>query len=391
MIRIKSKMDCCGCSACVQVCPKECIDMRADTEGFLYPKVDEDACVECGICEKTCPVINPYKSLQIVPDSYVCRVYDEELRLQSSSGGIFTLLASYIIENGGVVFGAAFDNEWNVAHDWTDSMEGLSKFRGSKYVQSVIGNTFKKVKEFLIAGRLVLFTGTPCQITGLKHYLNREYENLYSIDIVCHSVPSPKIWKKYLLEVCNFNLSTIQYVTFRNKDCGWREYGLKIVTGDLVVDGSNTQNTYMKGFLKDLYTRPSCSECPARNYKSGSDIMLADSWGLNIYHPDWDDNKGMSLVLVKTTKGKYLKDLLFNNVFGEEVPYEEVEDRGLHAPITLSSKPHILRKYFFKRIEKERVTVLIEKCLKLGDIYYSFKRSIKKVIKSLLRICFKYK
>jgi len=119
--------------------------------------------------------------------------------------------------------------------------------------------------------------------------------------------------------------------------------------------------------------------------------MLADSWGLNIYHPDWDDNKGMSLVLVKTTKGKYLKDLLFNNVFWEEVPYEEVEDRGLHAPITLSSKPHILRKYFFKRIEKERVTVLIEKCLKLGDIYYSFKRSIKKVIKSLLRICFKYK
>ena len=155
-------------------------------------------------------------------------MYDEELRLQSSSGGIFTLLASYIIENGGVVFGAAFDNEWNVAHDWTDSMEGLSKFRGSKYVQSVIGNTFKKVKEFLIAGRLVLFTGTPCQITGLKHYLNREYENLYSIDIVCHNVPSPKIWKKYLLEVCNFNLSTIQYVTFRNKDCGWREYGLKI-------------------------------------------------------------------------------------------------------------------------------------------------------------------
>ncbi len=392
MINIKDKKKCCGCAACVQACPKQCIVIQPDTEGFLYPKVDTSICVNCNICDTVCPVIHPFKSMAGIPDSYVSRSYDENLRSNSSSGGLFTMLASIIIEEGGVVFGAAFDNRWNVIHGWTDTITGLKKFQGSKYVQSRIGNSYYVAKKFLKEGRLVLFSGTPCQIAGLKHYLKKEYVNLISLDIVCHSIPSPLVWRMYLESVENRTFSKIKNITFRSKINGWREYGIRIESeSKVLVEGSKSQNLYMKGFLNDLYTRPSCSDCPARNYNSGSDIMLADSWGLDIYHPGWDDNKGMSLVLIKTEKGNNIIGKIKKNLFIEAIPYNEVEDEGLHAPIRLSSKPHVLRRFFFRELAKGNVEALIERCLKLGDIYYKFKRTAKKTIKLLIPILFKNK
>lgn len=390
MILIKDKRDCCGCSACSQVCPQNCISIKADNEGFLYPVVDDSKCTNCKLCEKVCPVISPFPPLNIHPKSYNSRVFDEDLRKKSSSGGLFTKIASYIVENGGVVFGASFDSCWNVNHSWTDCVEGLADIRGSKYVQSAIGNNFKVAKDFLNAGRLVLFTGTPCQIAGLKHYLRKDYDNLYTLDVVCHSAPSPLIWKMYLKEVSKERYSNIQTITFRSKDSGWREYGLKIISNnEIIVEGTKSENTYMKGFLCDLYTRPSCSKCPARNYTSGSDIMLGDSWGLNIYHPEWDDNKGMSLVLVKTSKGEFLINSITKGLFFEPIPYFEVEEKGLHAPIMLSSKPHILRDYFYKRIHDGNIIDLIEKCLFYGEKYYRTAIFIKKAIKKVLPFFFK--
>lgn len=197
MIDIGKK--CCGCNSCAQSCPKQCISMSEDNEGFLYPSVDTNLCVECHLCEKVCPVLN-ISSGQYPISCYAAKSPDEQIRKESSSGGIFSLLAQKIIENDGVVFGAAFNKKWEVVHCYTETLEGLNSLRGSKYVQSKIGNAYEQVKTFLKNGRLVLFSGTPCQIAGLKTFLRKDYENLITLDFVCHGVPSPGVLRWYLQE-----------------------------------------------------------------------------------------------------------------------------------------------------------------------------------------------
>lgn len=199
MLQLTDKQDCCGCHACASVCARQCITMQEDNEGFLYPVVDASTCTDCGLCEKVCPVINqdePRKPLKV----YAAKNRNEEIRRQSSSGGIFTPLAESVIRDGGVVFGAKFDKDWNVVHAWTDTIEGITDFRGSKYVQSTIGDAYREAREFLKQGRKVLFSGTPCQIAGLRKFLRKEYDNLLAVDVVCHGVPSPLVWRKYLEE-----------------------------------------------------------------------------------------------------------------------------------------------------------------------------------------------
>ena len=200
MINIIDKKNCCGCNACVQHCPKSCVTMQEDEEGFLYPIVDQEACIDCGLCEKVCPVLNQgeeRKPLQV----YAANNPNEEIRMQSSSGGVFTLLAETIIQEGGVVFGARFNDDWEVIHDYTETKEELAAFRGSKYVQSRIGDSYCQAEQFLKKGRKVLFTGTPCQIAGLNLFLRKEYGNLLTVDFICHGVPSPGVWKSYLEEL----------------------------------------------------------------------------------------------------------------------------------------------------------------------------------------------
>lgn len=199
MINIIEKKDCCGCSACVQRCPQQCISLEEDEEGFLYPIINEAACIDCGLCEKVCPVLHSgdaHKPLKV----FAAKNNNEKIRVESSSGGVFTVLAELVIDEGGVVFGAKFGEHWDVIHDYTETKEGLAAFRGSKYVQSRIGDCFNKAKSFLVQGRKVLFSGTPCQISGLKRFLGKEYDSLLTVDFICHGVPSPKVWRMYLNE-----------------------------------------------------------------------------------------------------------------------------------------------------------------------------------------------
>lgn len=323
MIDIKEKYNCCGCSACVQVCPKQCINMSADNEGFLYPQVDSRICIDCGLCEKVCPVINQEQVRKPVK-VYAAKNRDEAIRLNSSSGGVFSIIAESVIARDGVVFGAKFDKDWSVTHSWTDTIEGLAAFRGSKYVQSRIGNTYKEAEAFLKQGRMVLFSGTPCQIAGLKRYLRKDYVNLQTIDVACHGVPSPLVWQEYLREMCakrtigeksvsvSLNdLSDIADIAFRDKTMGWKKYGFRIgyvaseatenTVSESAVDYTiepSYDNLFMKGYLRNLYLRPSCYACAAKSGKSGSDMTIADFWGVERCHPELNDERGVSALLV---------------------------------------------------------------------------------------------
>ena len=325
MIHIENKQYCVGCNACAQICPKQCISMHEDHEGFIYPKVDTTECIDCNRCEKACPVI--YSDKARTPLTvYAVKSRDEVIRKESSSGGVFTLLAEQTIQQQGVVFGAGFNADWEVVHSYTETLEGLQKFRGSKYVQSLVGESFKQVSQFLKEGREVLFSGTPCQVAGLKKYLNKAYSNLLTVDIVCHGVPSPKVFRLYLDEVitqvgfvkketvlsANLNRELIQDIQFRNKTHGWKRFSflLSLTKGvaeekkSILFSETIKKNAFLRGFRKNLYLRPSCYACPSKNFKSGSDITLGDFWGVENYYPEFDDDKGTSIVLTHSVLGE---------------------------------------------------------------------------------------
>lgn len=298
MINLQDKKDCCGCSACVRICPKQCINFDEDEYGFRYPLVNESLCIDCGLCENVCPCIN--QSAHKKPQKVYSAINpNEDVRMQSSSGGIFTMLAESIIEEKGVVFGARFNENWDVLHDYTETKDGIKAFRGSKYVQSHIGDTYILVREFLKSGRKVLFTGTPCQISGLRLFLRKNYENLLTVEVACHGVPSPLIWQSYLKDKSSGKI--IENVSFRDKTSGYRTYSTNYKIDGKIQKKYYKYDTYMLGFIYNLYLRPSCFNCPSKGGSSGCDILIADFWGVNSI---LEDNKGLSLVVINTPTGE---------------------------------------------------------------------------------------
>lgn len=359
MIHITEPKKCCGCNACVQACPKHCIRMQEDSEGFLYPFVDRESCIDCGLCERVCPVINQNEPQKPVVTLAAVNS-DESVRLASSSGGIFTLLAERTIDNGGVVFGAAFDENWDVKHLCIDSKSELPKLRGSKYVQSIIGNCYKEAKAYLSAGKEVLFSGTPCQIAGLKRFLHKEYKNLKTVDVVCHGAPSPMVWRMYLDEVSSmYNIAQITDIKFRDKTEGWKNFSLSIKYKD--KEGAEktfretlNENVFMRCFLSNLCLRPSCYACPARNGKSGSDITLADLWGAENICPESDDDKGVSLVLLRN------KDFTLPGFEKKEIEYSKavMYNHSIESDVTLPNK----RNRFFRLLHSDGILKATVKC-----------------------------
>ena len=293
MINIQDKLLCCGCEACVQACPKRCIAFKEDSEGFRYPSVDLSACIDCGLCETVCPIIRhpePKEPSKV----YATQNQNEEELLASSSGGMFILLAKETLHQGGVVFGAKYDKDWSVIHSFAETLEDTKAFMGSKYVQSRIGNSFIKAKEYLDTGRKVLFTGTPCQIAGLKSFLKKDYENLLTVDIICHGVPSPTIWKSYLQG------KEINKVDFRDKRTGWKNYSITVNNKTIIYH----RNHYMRCFLANLTLRPTCFQCNFKSGSSCSDLTLGDFWGISEIAPQLDNDLGTSVTLLNSSKGE---------------------------------------------------------------------------------------
>lgn len=331
MINILDKKDCCGCGACVQRCPRQCISFQDDREGFSYPVIDKNKCIDCGLCEHVCPELNVSKESRPL-HTYAAISNNEVSRKQSSSGGVFSLLAERVINEGGVVFGARFDDNWQVLLDYTETVEGLAAFRGSKYVQAYTGDTFIQCEQFLKTGRKVLFSGTPCHILGLLLFLKKKYTNLITVDVACHGVPSPDVWKEYLKSevlqnvksarraaggkstvLSSLNLmSFIKDIRFRDKQEGWKKYRFVLnfnePTGEVekssVLSYTHYNNPYFHAFNMGLIMRPSCYGCIIKNScRSQSDITLADFWGIETVDKSMDDDLGTSLVLVNTPDG----------------------------------------------------------------------------------------
>lgn len=373
MISLKSKHDCCGCSACVQACPKQCIIMVNDEEGFLYPQIDIDTCINCNKCEQVCPIINQ-NSHQKPIASYAAKNKNDQIRLMSSSGGIFTLLAEKTINNNGVVFGAKFNDNWDVIHDYTEKLDGIIAFRGSKYVQSQIGDNYKKTQKFLQEGREVIFSGTPCQIAGLHRFLNKTYLNLITIDIICHGVPSPMVWQKYIQR---YHQKQITDILFRDKTNGWKDYEFVISSGQhTIIREKRANNVFMNLFLSDLCLRPSCSNCPAKKGSSHSDITIADFWGIEHVIPTFDDDKGCNLVLINSIKGADI----FNSLDCEKVETNFDDAIKHNASYYKSVSEPKYRSYFFENFDKKGF-----------DVYNSIKRKHKTCLSHHLRINIKLK
>jgi len=301
MIKILEKNKCSGCYACQSICPTNCIRMLPDEEGFLYPIVEEDKCIKCCKCEKVCPIIfNSEKKEDFVNEAYAVKNKDIGIRLNSSSGGFFTSIAKYVINKGGVVFGAIFSQNFEVIHSFVDREETLEKLRGSKYVQSKMEDSFLKAKEFLDDNKWVLFSGTPCQIEGLLSYLNRPYEKLITQDIICHGVPSPLVWQKYLSAISK---DGCEKISFRNKDLGWHNFSIKIdYNNKKSYQKSLGEDLFLKVFLNNLCLRPSCYNCSFKKENRLSDFTIADYWGIENVHPEFDDNKGVSFIILNSIK-----------------------------------------------------------------------------------------
>lgn len=360
MIEISDKKLCSGCTACASICPVNCISMEKDEEGFLYPAVDKSRCIKCGLCEKICPILNKQVDTKQKPRAYALVHKDLDIRMKSSSGGAFSLLADYVLDKGGVVFGASFDEKFNVCHTYIENKEDLQKLRASKYVQSDMGNSFKKAKELLDNGKLVLFTGTACQIGGLKSYLRKDYDNLITQDLICHGVPSPLVWEKYLEYRYSKAHAKIQEISFRDKHLGWLLFSMRMkFANNKTYRKSHITDPMFIMFLFNKCLRPCCYACSFKTITRQCDITLADFWGVNSVCKKLNDNKGVSLVLIHTKKGEEIFNAIKDKANYLEVPFDKAVAHNEMYTKSVSEKK--VRAKFFKDLSRLPFNKMIRK------------------------------
>ncbi|MCQ2049796.1 MAG: Coenzyme F420 hydrogenase/dehydrogenase, beta subunit C-terminal domain [Candidatus Saccharibacteria bacterium] len=377
---------CSSCAACANICARQAISMQLDGEGFYRPVVDSSKCVECGACAKVCPWLNNVVNLNSSaekPRTVAALAKDDSVRKASSSGGIFTVLAKAILAEGGVVAGVAQMASGSFGHIVIDNIADLEKLRGSKYVQANPGLVYKDVRTALREGRKVLFSGTPCQVAALYSVLGKNsFENLWTVDIVCHGTPSVKVWRKYVDELENKESSRLSHVTFRDKSTGWSGYSLihSYENGKNARVGHGS-SVYMNLFLSRICQNTSCSDCRYRKLPRIADITLGDFWGISRFHPQMDDNKGTSVVLLNTEHG----ESLFNSISDQIRQCESSVENAIagNPCIVRSSVEHPKRAEFFAELDSKSLNELLKKYCPRIFLYQRCLGSIKRILKCL--------
>ena len=361
MIEIKNKVNCCGCSACYSVCPKKCITMSEDEEGFLYPHIDKNTCVECGLCEKVCPILQYQQPKPKAQKAFVLQHRDETVLAQSTSGGAYTAIANWILNKGGFVFGAHLNAQFEAEHCYVERPEDLWMFRNSKYVQSKIGDTYKQVRDLLKKGRIVLYSGTPCQLEGLFQFLrNKQYDNLYTVDVVCRAVPSPLVLRKYLEMQKNMLASDLKDVKFRDKYHGYKYSSMSLISknGKEYHEGIDT-DVYLRSFFSGTNIRQSCPVCKFRSRYRRTDFTIWDCFTIDEFSSELDNDKGATRILCQSARSvELLKELK------SEVKVVEIDpEKAVRGVRELVSGPtlHPQRAAFFADLNKKNAAEVFQK------------------------------
>ena len=389
MIQIVNKEECCGCEVCVNICPHGCIRMKQDENGFLYPQIDMERCTDCCLCEKVCPVAKPLRS-DYGPSMYAVQNRDEKIRRESTSGGAFSLIADWVLDRDGVVIGAAFDSGFRVIHCAEDQRKQISRFRGSKYVQSHTGYIYKETRKYLRDGKWVCFSGTPCQINGLKKFLDKEYEKLIAVDLACRGVTSPLFLEKYLHYLKEKEGAEITDVSFREKYYGYGFSTMKVgfSNGACVRSGMET-NIFLRSFFLGLNVRESCNACRFKTVERVSDFTLFDGWHAGRFSGDMDDDKGTTICIVQSEKGMKVFNDIRRNCRYAEMPLEQVvklDGRMLVNPVKASPKreeffrdihtmsiPEIQQKYYPITLKRKVLSAIKPAVYKAGIFKYYMK------------------
>ncbi len=361
-MEICNKEICTGCMSCMNICPKNAIDVKQDEKGFYIPFIDTNNCIKCNKCKKTCPSLNQVAKNYEINEVWACWQKDDNIRKSSTSGGVFTALAKNVIKDGGVVFGVAIDENYIAKHIEVTKVDELEKLRGSKYVQSDINLIYRKVEKRLIEGLIVLFTGVPWQIAGLKNFLSLDYQNLITVDILCHGASSPMFFSQYLKEKSNNHTKKISKINFRYKKPSWTEYSMRIdfENGEKYIK-SKYEDPYLIAFLNDYILRDCCTSCLYTDAKRVSDITLADFWGYKSESQKYrNDEKGISLILVNSLKGKREFKQISDDIIKTAKTIQEasVENKSLTKPATKNKDEKEFWKDFlsddgYEKVEKK--------------------------------------